>query len=77
MHLAPPLAPPPVGLPRPHLQFFVAVAQQDELWVCPWEMFHYHVVTGVVKVGCGDLRQVGSPTYEQKVNSAASLAQVG
>lgn len=79
-----PLPPPPTSthtmawLPRPHLQFFVVVAQEDELWVSPWEVFHYQVVTGVVvKVDSGGLRQVGSPTYVQQVNSTAPFAQVG
>lgn len=59
---APPLAPPSVPLPRSHLQFLVAVTQQHQLWVRPWEVFHYQVVAGDgVKVGSRGPRQVGSP----------------
>lgn len=78
MRLAPTTPPPrPRPASKPHLQFFVAVAQQDELWIGPWKVFHYQVVTGVVKACSGGPRLVGSPTYEQQVNSTASFAQVG
>lgn len=53
---------PTVHLPRPHLQFLKALAQQHELRVGPREVFHYQVVAGDgVKVGSGGRRQVGSP----------------
>lgn len=53
------------------------MAQQDKLWVGSWKVFHYQVVTGVVKVCSGSPRQVGSPTYEHQVYSTASFAAVG
>lgn len=49
------------------LQFLVAVAQQHELWVGPWEVFHYQVVVEWDVLGDKGLHllqaiQLSSPT---------------